>query len=458
VETHAHPEELIEEGAPPADAAEEPPLEHTPLHRLTLRFRDPQLEGAFLKYYFRHNLANLRVAHLGGLFLWIVWGFVVRGSLLPSDQALDLQLRLGVFIPLVVIGLALTFLPGYRRFWEWEITGLVLLTTIMWVYYVSQIVTVPVDYGYVGLILIGAFTYTLIRLRFVLVVLVVAVSAAMYIPYAIFAVHIFGLKTLLASFYLLTFGGLGGVAAYRLEQFTRLLFLRERQLERERERSDALLLNVLPQAIVDRLKAHPNGERVADAFDEVSVLFADAVDSTEHAARTSPEEFAETLDKLFRLFDEIADRYGLEKIKTIGDAYMAVAGAPVPMKGHADRAANAALDMLKEAGQIRWPTGDPIVVRVGLATGPAVAGVIGHRKFAYDLWGDTVNLASRLSETSGQPGKIQCTEPVAQRLAGRYEFTEPRMLDLKGKGPTQVRFLLARRSPVAADPSQTPRG
>ena len=458
MKSHPHPEEQIEQDGQPARPPEEAPLEQTPLHRLSLRFRNPQLERAFMESYYRHNLANLRVAHLGGLFLWIMWGFVVRGSLLPSDQALDLQLRLGVFIPLVVVGLALTFLPGYRRFWEWEITGVVLLTTIMWVYYVSQIVTVPVDYGYVGLILIGAFTYTLIRLRFVLVVLVVALSAAMYIPYAIFAVHIFGLKTLLASFYLLTFAGLGGVAAYRLERFTRLLFLRERQLERERERSDTLLLNILPQAIVDRLKAHPNGERVADAFDEVSVLFADAVDSTEHAARSSPEAFAETLDRLFRLFDGIADRYGLEKIKTIGDAYMAVAGAPVPMKDHAERAADAALDMLGEAGRIRWPTGDPIVVRVGLATGPAVAGVIGQRKFAYDLWGDTVNLASRLSETSGEPGKIRCTEPVAQRLAGRYEFTEPRLVDLKGKGPTRVRFLVGRRSAVEAETPQPSQG
>jgi class 3 adenylate cyclase len=173
------------------------------------------------------------------------------------------------------------------------------------------------------------------------------------------------------------------------------------------------------------------------------------VDSTEHAAKSTPEEFAETLDKLFRRFDEIADRYGLEKIKTIGDAYMAAAGAPVPVKDHAGKAANAALDMLEEAGEIRWPTGDPVVMRVGMATGPAVAGVIGQRKFAYDLWGDTVNLASRLSESHGVPGRIQVSEPVAQRLQDRYEFSEPRLVDLKGKGPTAVRFLVARRSAAA---------
>jgi class 3 adenylate cyclase len=173
------------------------------------------------------------------------------------------------------------------------------------------------------------------------------------------------------------------------------LFLRERQLDQERLRSDGLLLNILPQAIVEQLKTSSSGGRIAQALDQVSVVFVDAVGSTEQAARSSPEEFADALDALFRRFDEIADRHGLEKIKTIGDAYMAVAGAPVPVADHAEAAVAMALDALNEAGEVRWPSGDPIEVRGGVATGPAVAGVIGHRKFAYDLWGDTVNLASR---------------------------------------------------------------
>jgi class 3 adenylate cyclase len=227
------------------------------------------------------------------------------------------------------------------------------------------------------------------------------------------------------------------------------LFLRERQLDRERRRSDGLLLNILPQAIFDRLKLSPNGERIAQAFDEVSVVFADAVGSTEQAARCSPEEFADTLDQLFRRFDEIVDRHGLEKIKTVGDAYMAVAGAPVPMTNNAESAADTALDVLAEAGEVRWPSGDQVVVRAGVATGPAVAGVIGHRKFAYDLWGDTVNLAARLEE-NGEPGRILVPESMAERLAARYEFGSPLILDLKGKGPTPVRYLLARRPGVPA--------
>jgi adenylate cyclase len=188
---------------------------------------------------------------------------------------------------------------------------------------------------------------------------------------------------------------------------------------------------------------------MAEALDEVSIVFADAVGSTGQAARSSPEAFADTLDQLFSRFDDLADRYGLEKVKTIGDAYMAVAGAPTPMEHHAEAAADMALEMLARAGEVRWPSGDPIVIRVGVATGPAVAGVIGQRKFAYDLWGDTVNLASRL-EASGEPGRILVSEAMAQLLADRYEFGPRLVLDLKGKGPTPVRFLVARRSEVPA--------
>jgi adenylate cyclase len=128
----------------------------------------------------------------------------------------------------------------------------------------------------------------------------------------------------------------------------------------------------------------------------VSVIFIDAVDSTEHPASSSPEEFADALDALFRWFDQIADRHALEKIKTIGDAYMAVAGAPVPMANHTDAAVAMALEILAGSETVRWTSGDPITVRVGVASGPVVAGVIGERKFAYDVWGDTVNVASRL--------------------------------------------------------------
>jgi class 3 adenylate cyclase len=246
--------------------------------------------------------------------------------------------------------------------------------------------------------------------------------------------------------YMVSFGLLGGLAGYRTERFTRDLFLRERQVEQERTRSDGLLLNMLPGAIVEQLKASSGG-RIAQSFDHVSVFFADAVGSTAEAARSSPEAFADALDELFSHFDEIAARHGLEKIKTIGDAYMAVAGAPTPMADHANAAVAMAVEILTDAGKIKWPSGDPIVVRGGIATGPAVAGVIGVQRFAYDLWGDTVNLASRL-ETNAGPGRFLVSESTARQLTDRYDFGPSEILDVKGKGPTTVRVLLGRHSIV----------
>jgi class 3 adenylate cyclase len=416
------------------------------LDRFTLRFRDPQLESAFRADFFRHNLGNLRIALLAGAVLWAVFGLVLHDHILAvSDKRVDVVMRFGVFIPLLLIGLALSFSPVFGRIWEWVTVTLTVATILGWVYYLSQVLTLPPDYGYVGLILITAFTFTLLRLRFVLVILITLIGLAAYLPYALSAVYISEVRKVLSTLFLVSFGAVGAMAAYRLERFTRVLFLRERQLDREQQRSDSLLLNILPQAIVTRLKAQQDGGRIAEALDEVSVVFADAVGSTEQAAKSSPEEFAETLDRLFRRFDAVADRHGLEKIKTIGDEYMAVAGAPVPMSEHASAAAEMALDTLAESREVLWPSGEPVVVRIGVATGPAVAGVIGQRKFAYDLWGDTVNLASRLQQ-NGEPGRVLVSEPMAERLADRYEFGPPLVLDLKGKGPTTARFLIRHRS------------
>ena len=417
------------------------------LERLRLRFRDPALELAFRDDRFRNNVGNIRFAFVAAISLWVAWGMILQPHILAlSDRRLDTVMRFGVFIPMLLIALGLTFTPFFRRIWQGLSVVVAGTTILLWVYYVSHIFTLPAEYGYVGVILITAFTYTLLRLRFLLVVLVTVIGIGAYLPYAFTAPYIVDVSRVLATLYLVSFGLLGGMAAYRLERFSRQLFLRERQLDEERERSDRLLLNILPQAIVEQLKT-ASGRRIAQAFDQVSVFFADAVGSTEQGARSSPEEFAAALDELFRRFDHIADRRGLEKIKTIGDAYMAVAGAPVPMADHADAAVAMALDVLAEAGEVRWPCGDPIMVRVGVAAGPAVAGIIGYRRFAYDLWGDTVNLASRLQECA-KPGQVLVSEEAASQLGDRYAFGPTQIVDLKGKGPTPARVLVGRKTDV----------
>jgi class 3 adenylate cyclase len=428
----------------PTQAAKRSPLS---LDRVRLRFRDPALEAAFREDRFRHNVGNIRFAFLAGVALWVAWGLLLQPHILAlADRRLDTLMRFGVFIPLLLVGFGLTFTPLFRRLWQSMTVVIATLTLLLWIYYASNILTLPAEYGYVGIILITAFTYTLLRLRFILVVLVTAIGIAAYLPYAFTARYIVEVSQLIAAFFLVSFGFLGCVAAYRMERSARQVFLREREVQQERERSDGLLLNILPQAIIDQLKTSPDG-RVAQAFDQVTVVFADAVGSTEQGARSSPEQFAAALDELFRRFDQIADRHRLEKIKTIGDAYMAVAGAPVPRANHAAAALSMAIEILAEAGQVRWPSGDPIRVRIGVATGPAVAGIIGQRKFAYDLWGDTVNLASRLQELA-EPGQALVSEPTTGDLEDACEFGPRRTVEVKGKGPTQARVLLGRRADV----------
>lgn len=424
------------------------------LDRLRLRFRDPALESAFRADRFRHHLGNIRFAFVVGIILWISWGLLLRPYILAvSELRLDRIMRWGVFIPMLLIGLGLTFTPFFGRIWEWVVVAIATATMVSWVYYTSKILTLPAEYGYVGVILITAFTYTLLRLRFVLVLLITLIGIGAYLPYAFTTRFVAPVSGVLATLYLVSFGFLGGLAAHRMERFTRTLFLQERQLDHERQRSDGLLLNVLPQVVVDQLKIMP-GRRIAQAFEQVTVIFIDAVGSTQQAARSSPDAFAQALDELFSRFDEIADRHGLEKVKTIGDAYMAVAGAPVPIADPAGAAVAMAVDVMEEAGAVRWPSGDRIVIHGGVASGPAAAGVIGRRKFAYDLWGDTVNVASRLEEQA-EPGEVLVSETTAVQLEGRYEFGPGRILDLKGKGRTPARTLLGRTSGIPIEAPST---
>jgi class 3 adenylate cyclase len=421
------------------------------MHPVTLRFLDPTLEKAFQADYFRHALSNFRWGLAAGVFLWASSVPVLHPNILAiGDRSFDLVMRFAVFIPLLLVGIALSFTRSFERIWEWVTLGIALLTLGAWTYYVGQVLTIPAEYGYIGVILITAFTYALLRLRFVLVVFITIVGALAYMQYAIAANYIFGITTVLAALFLFSFGIVGCTAAYRMERSQRTLFLRERQLDAERERSDRLLLNILPQVIVDRLKARSDGRRIADALPEVTVVFADAVDSTKEAVGASPEQFAAVLDELFSHFDRLADRHGLEKIKTIGDAYMAVAGAPLPCVDSAGAGAQMAMDMLEAAHAHSWPSGKRVELHIGVATGPAVAGVIGQRKFAYDLWGDTVNLASRLQE-SAEPGQILLSWGTVQRLEDRYALGEVDVVEVKGRGTTPVRSLIGRPSNLESD-------
>ncbi|MBL8671094.1 MAG: adenylate/guanylate cyclase domain-containing protein [Alphaproteobacteria bacterium] len=213
-------------------------------------------------------------------------------------------------------------------------------------------------------------------------------------------------------------------------------------LAAEQERSENLLLNILPPAIADRLKAGPSV--IADAHEEVTILFADLVGFTTFSSSRTPEEVVRVLNKIFSAFDELAFRLGVEKIKTIGDGYMAVSGLPVPRPDHAKAAAKMALGMLRLMEDVRRLEGVEIGIRIGLHTGRVVAGVIGRRKFTYDLWGDAVNTASRM-ESSGAPNRVNVSEATYQILQERFRFTPRGLVAVKGKGEMACYFLDGRK-------------
>ncbi|MGB0562027.1 MAG: adenylate/guanylate cyclase domain-containing protein [Spirulinaceae cyanobacterium] len=212
----------------------------------------------------------------------------------------------------------------------------------------------------------------------------------------------------------------------------------ELALQKQQATTERLLLNILPSPIVDRLKA--NSETIADSFEAVTVLFADLVGFTEIAARLSAIELVERLNVVFSTFDQLSDEHGLEKIKTIGDAYMVVGGLPNPQPDHAERIAEMALNMQGVIRELSPTHEEPFKIRIGIHTGPVVAGVIGRKKFIYDLWGDTVNTASRM-ESHGEPGQIQVTAATYEYLCDRYHLTPREKIEVKGKGYMQTYWL-----------------
>jgi guanylate cyclase len=231
---------------------------------------------------------------------------------------------------------------------------------------------------------------------------------------------------------------LGAVAAvvYAVLQF----FVAQR--EQAQLETDRLLHNILPVPVADRLIGGES--RIADDYAGVTVVFADVAGFTPLARDLTATQVIDLLDGLFSAWDGLADRFGLEKIKTIGDAYMAVAGAPVARADHVRAAADMALAMLTETANVAKELNRALEVRVGMHTGPAMAGVIGKRKFFYDIWGDAVNVASRM-ETSGQPGRIHVSAAVEAALRGEYLFEERGTIDVKGLGEMRTYFLLGQR-------------
>jgi adenylate cyclase len=220
--------------------------------------------------------------------------------------------------------------------------------------------------------------------------------------------------------------------------------------EQAKAETDAVLRNVLPDPIVERLKANPGG-LIADAIDDASVMFADISGFVALARRLGANATVDMLSRIVSEFDTLAARHGVEKIKTIGDAYMVVAGLPEPVPDHAERLARMGLDMLATVERLRTDGGISISLRIGMAAGPVMAGVIGTRKFSYDVWGDPVNLASRL-EGQSMPGRILVCPRCREKLSDGFNLEAHSPIEIKGIGAQEAWFLLGEKLPDGGAP------
>jgi len=410
------------------------------LNYVTLRFLDdPGVERAFLDDYYKKSINQMRIAIVLAIVITATFGF--RDAWISPEVKGSLWfVRYIIMCPCFLAVLLFSFLPYAKKFMQLAISLGMLVCGLG---IVAMIVLAPAPGNYLyyaGLLLIPMFPPT-IRVRFIHSVVT---SWTIIVVYEIAAFRLTDISLPLLinnNFFLVTSTAIGMITSYMLELFARKNFIQQIQLEEERGKSERLLLNILPASIAERLKQ--KHETIADGFAEATVLFADIAGFTGLAASRSPREVVDMLNEIFSEFDHLAEKHGVEKIKTIGDAYMAVAGLPVRNPDHAEAICEFALDM-QEAVARRARAGHmPLALRIGINSGPVVAGVIGMKKFIYDVWGDTVNTASRM-ESHGVAGGIQVTEETYRKLKHAYRFEDRGTVNIKGKGDMRT-FLLQGR-------------
>jgi guanylate cyclase len=403
---------------------------------LTLRFRDAALESEFRAEYARSAVRSARATTILIIALYV--GYVVL-DLRAGTAGVVWPLRLAV-VAVLGVNLALTWHPVFQRVHSeaLAIGGLVGALGILGIMVTVGNRMEVAFYPGIGIAIIG--TFTLFRIRFPIALADALLMGILYAAVLATGDHPYE-NAFIGGFFLLTCLLIGAFAGWNMERYARRDFLARIGLEQERERSERLLLNVLPAPIAERLKTDP--APIADRFPEASVLFADIVGFTELSAGMAPEDLVTLLNDLFTAFDRVAEKHGLEKIKTIGDAYMAVSGVPVPRPDHLERIADAALEMRDLVAAPIAERGPLLGLRIGIDTGPVIAGVIGERKFIYDLWGDPVTMASRM-ESHGVAGGIQVTARVGERLRARYALSPRGEVEIKGRGKMET-FLLGER-------------
>jgi len=424
------------------------------MSRLTLTFLDPGIEAAYRTYFFDSKRRFLAVGIVISTLATAAFGLVDK-VLSPSDYEALWLIRYGITVPVLLASFPLVFWPPAYPFMRRRAQEAVLLLLIVVITLVvvlsARFIRMPEGLGpadsesisrvFAGLagwtlVMLVALGVTRIRFLYALPIAAAAVLSAVVVPLRV--AHLDPTIVAVGLVVIVTITSVGLVMNYSIELYERRFFEKTYALAQSRERTRALLESMLPRAIARALES---GTRtIAQRHDEASVLFADLVGFTPLAERLPPEELVGLLDRTFARFDEVVARHDVEKVKTIGDAYLVVAGVPDPCEDHTAVLADVALALMVETAALARETGFPLELRAGIHTGPVLAGVIGRIKPAYDVWGDTVNTAARM-ESHGEPGRVQVTAAVVRRLAGRFECVPRGTIDVKGKGALETWWL-----------------
>jgi class 3 adenylate cyclase len=401
------------------------------------------MEQRFAVGYAEELRPLLRSGHAAALAAWVL-GFVLMVVFFPAQRVQAVAIT---FLAMSALALGLREVLWGRPLNIWFVVVGNAVAGLGVVHLAPTLGVHDLELG--GAILVLFFATAIYRLPPVW-------SIAATLPYVLYAQSLLiadrgvvGSGALAAELAVLWAAELSGLLSCAIsEALARTSFAQRITIERqqaalaeERAKSEKLLLNVLPGEIAARLR--DNHAAIADSLDDVTILFADLVGFTTLASRLDPSRLVALLSRLFSHFDDLAEQHGLEKIKTIGDAYMAASGVPQARTDHAEAAAEMALSMIGAVERVAAEMGESLRLRVGLHSGAVVAGVIGKRKFSYDLWGDSVNTAARM-ESHGLPGAIQCSAQTFDRLRERYRFEDRGEIEIKGKGPMRTYLLMPR--------------
>ena len=410
-----------------------------------LRFPE-DIEQQFRDDYHVNTVGTTRLALVLGLILYSLFG-IVDIYAVPVSKDIVWFIRYAIVAPVILGALFLTYTDRFQKYTQ-LLMGLVIAVAGLGI--VTMIgITRDVEFGsrfyFTGLILISMWAYALSRLRFWYAVLA---NLVIMVGYEFISIGIKQLLTtetgivifIMHNFFFLGANVIGLFASYNLERYSRREFLQKYAIQAQRDQADKLLFNVLPERIAEKLKQ--SNETIAEEFSSASVLFADIVNFTPISARFDPLEVVEMLNELFSHFDELGDKHSVEKIQVAGDGYMVAAGVPTPRKNHAIVLARLALEMMEYVQREEFLGGKhSIEIRIGLNSGPLIAGVIGRKKFVYALWGDMVNTASRM-ESHGASGKIQITRATYELVKDHYECEYIGEIPVKGKGSLEAWHLI----------------